>query len=619
MNKLTLSRNWRCLLSALLLAGMCLNILSVNSVQADESTDHSQKDFESFFDAVIQEQMASEHIAGVTTAVVQNGELVFAKGYGYADVDASKPVLADKTLFFIGSDGKLFTWTAVMQLVEQGKLDLHTDINIYLDFEIPASFNKPITLHHLMTHTAGFEDEFNTLFVNGAADLIPLREHLIRYMPVRVYPPGEVMAYSNYGTALAGYIIERVSGQPIESYISEHLLQPLEMTHSFSGNILPPEFEAELSKGYKYQNDKFNASDFEWTSAVPVAPIRTSATDLSRFMLAHLNDGCLDGKCILKAETVKQMHEMQFTHNPQMGGMSYGFLNMHVNGQDILWHLGNSPHFVTLLALIPEENLGVIVSYNTPPADDGRAILFKFMDEFFPVDRKPIDQPPLPGWESRASLFNGQYAPARSNHSTPQVLVRYTTTTPIKISEGHLNFNGWEFYESEPGVFQQINGDRVLTIEEDENGKCWLFVGMLAYFQVPWYETPLFLLIILGSSFFLTFSLLVRRLLRRRQIAAPGAIETGLNIGLGLFNLALFTWLSLNLLQFGSTYIYPEFNVGLIARLYWLSVPWTIFVLVITIRSWLHHSWTVGWRIHYSLLTLSMLIFLWFLFTTILG
>ncbi|MDP2842547.1 MAG: serine hydrolase, partial [Acetobacterium sp.] len=359
-------------------------------------------------------------------------------------------------------------------LVEQGKLDLHTDINTYLDFEIPAPFDKPITLHHLMTHTAGFEDEFNTLFVNEASDLIPLREHLIRYMPVQVYPPGEVMAYSNYGTALAGYIIERVSGLTIESYIEEHLLQPLAMTHSFSGNMLPSEFEADLSKGYKYQNGEFVASDFEWTSAVPVAPIRTSATDLSRFMLAHLNDGGLDGNCILKAETVEQMHEMQFTHHSQMGGMSYGFLNMRANGQDILWHLGNSPHFVTLLALIPEENIGVIVSYNTPPADDGRAILFKFMDEFFPVDRIPIYQPPLPDWESRASLFNGHYAPARSNHSTPQVLVRYTTTTPIKIIEGRLSFNGWEFYEIEPGVFQQINGDRVLTFKEDDNGKRWM-------------------------------------------------------------------------------------------------------------------------------------------------
>jgi CubicO group peptidase (beta-lactamase class C family) len=619
MNKLNLSQNWRCLLSALLLAGLCLNILSVNSALANEPAGRTQQDFETFFDAVLQEQMTSEHIAGVTTAVVQNGELVFAKGYGYADVDASIPVRSDRTLFFIGSDGKLFTWTAVMQLVEQGKLDLHTDINTYLDFEIPASFEKPINLHHLMTHTGGFEDEFNTLFVNEAGDLIPLREHLIRYMPARVYPPGEVMAYSNYGTALAGYIIERVSGQTIEAYLTEHLLQPLDMYHSFAGNALPPELAADLSKGHKYQNGVFTTSDFEWTSAVPVAPIRASATDLSRFMLAHLKDGCLNGNCILRPETVEQMHAMQFTHHPQMGGMAYGFMNMRVNGQKILWHLGNSPRFVTMLALIPEQNLGVIVSYNTPPADEGRAILFRFMDEFFPVERKPINQTPLPDWEARASLFNGNYAPARSNHTTPQVLVRHMTTTPVKIIAGRLIFNGWEFFESEPGVFQQVNGDRVLTFKEDENGKRWLFVGVLAYFQIPWDETPGFLLTIVGGSLLLTFSLLFARLFRRRQTSAPGAIETGLNLGLGLFNLALFAWLSLSLLKFGSTFVYPEFSVELIAKLYWLSVPWTMVVLVITLRAWLRHTWTKGGRIHYSLLTISALMFLWFLSKTILG
>jgi hypothetical protein len=272
-----------------------------------------------------------------------------------------------------------------------------------------------------------------------------------------------------------------------------------------------------------------------------------------------------------------------------------------------------------MLALIPEQNLGVIVSYNTPPADEGRAILFRFMDEFFPVDRAPINQTPLPDWEARASLFNGNYAPARSNHSTHQVLVRYTTTTSVKINAGRLTFNGWEFVESEPGVFQQINGDRVLTFNEDENGKRWLFVGVLAYFQVPWYETPGFLLTILGCSFLLTVSFLIRRILRRRQTASPGAIETGLNLGLGLFNLALFAWLSLLLLKFGNSYIYPELSVSLIAKLYWLSVPWTIVVLAITLYAWLRHAWTKGWLIHYSLLTISALIFLWFLFKNILG
>ena len=151
--------------------------------------------------------MANEHLVSATAAVVQGDALLFAQGYGYADLEAARPVEADRTLFYIGSDGKLFTWTAIMQLVEQGELDLHADVNAYLDFEIPESFAEPITVHHLMTHTAGFEEQLEALFVADETHVLPLREFLVRTMPQRVYPPGTIFAYSNYGTALAGYII----------------------------------------------------------------------------------------------------------------------------------------------------------------------------------------------------------------------------------------------------------------------------------------------------------------------------------------------------------------------------------------------------------------------------
>ena len=345
-----------CILLAL---GICLSGATTAAVHGSTPELQTPEAFAAFFDAALPEQLASEQVAGAMVAVVHKDELVFAKGYGYADVDAGLPVTADRTLFFIGSDGKLFTWTAVMQLVEQGKLDLHTDVNAYLDFAIPAAFDQPITLHHLMTHTAGFEDEFNSLMASQER-LLSLREHLVRYMPARVYPPGAVMAYSNYGTALAGYIVERVAGQPFEVYLTQQLLQPLGMTHSFAGNVPPPALAADLSQGYKVQNGAFGASDFEWTAAVPAAPIRTTATDISRFLLAHLNDGCVEDACILRPETTAAMHAAHFTHHPQMRGMAYGFMQMTVNGQEILWHLGGSAHFVTMLALIPEEELGLL-------------------------------------------------------------------------------------------------------------------------------------------------------------------------------------------------------------------------------------------------------------------
>lgn len=568
--------------------------------------------FAAFFDAALPEQLAAEEIAGAMAAVVHKGELVFAQGYGAADVDAGVPVTADRTLFFVGSVGKLWTWSAVMQLAEQGKLDLHADVNDYLDFAIPAAFGQPITLHHLMTHSAGFEEEFNSLFVAGEDRVLPLRDHLVRHMPARVYAPGAVMAYSNYGTALAGYIVERVAGQPFETYLTEHLLQPLGMTHSFVGNVVPPALAADITQGYQRQNGAFVGADFEYAAAAPTAPLRTTATDISRFLAAHLGKGCVGGACILRPESVADMHATHFTHPLQTDGMAYGFMATTINGQRVLWHLGGSPHFVTMLALVPAQELGVVVAYNTPPADDGRAMLFRLMDEFFPATRTAPPAAPLPGAADRAARFNGAYAPARSNHTTAQKLVRYLETAPIALEAGRLTFNGWRFVETEPGVLQQVDGDRRLTFHEDERGQRWFFVGVLAYFQVPWYAT-IWVVLAGGVGYALVLgSLVVSRALRRQQSTAPSWRVIVLAAGLGLFSLGLFGWLAAALLAYADTLVYPQATVDLIARLCWLAAAWTLAVVGCAVAAWTRRAWNVGWRLHYSLAAGFAVLFLWF-------
>src|SRR5436190_1378916 len=188
-------------------------------------------DVESFLDGIVPLQLKQSDIAGATISVVKDGKLLFAKGYGYADVQKKQPVSAQETLFRPGSISKLFTWTSVMQLFEQGKLDLDRDVNEYLDFRIPEAFGKPITLKNIMTHTPGFEEQIKDLFTNkpGSPNL---GEYLKTHIPGRIYPPGTVPAYSNYATALAGYIVQRVSGRPFEDYVEENIIKPLNMTHS---------------------------------------------------------------------------------------------------------------------------------------------------------------------------------------------------------------------------------------------------------------------------------------------------------------------------------------------------------------------------------------------------
>ena len=222
------------------------------------------QELEAFLDGVFAEQMDVNNIPGATVVVVKDGELFFTKGYGYVDLEERIPVDPNKTIFRLGSVSKLFTWTAVMQLAEQGKLDLNTDINTYLtEFNIPDTYPEPITLVHLMTHTSGFEERITGLTAHGPEDIEPMGEYLATNMPARVRPPGEFSSYSNYGAGLAGYIVEEVSGMPFEEYVQENIYEPLDMQHSTFHQPLPPELAANMALSYSMENGVYRAEEFE--------------------------------------------------------------------------------------------------------------------------------------------------------------------------------------------------------------------------------------------------------------------------------------------------------------------------------------------------------------------
>ena len=218
--------------------------------QASPAPELTKADFETFLDALIPSQLRNRNIAGAVVSVVKDGQVLFQKGYGYADVEEKKPVIPDQTLFRPGSISKLFTATAVMQLVEQGKLDLDRDVNDYLDFPIPKTYPDPVTLRQLLTHTGGFEETLKNLFVAHESDMKPLRTYLVNEMPARIFPPGKIPSYSNYGFTLAGYIVERVSGENFERYIENQILKPLRMNNSTFDQPLPAQLAPQMSKGY---------------------------------------------------------------------------------------------------------------------------------------------------------------------------------------------------------------------------------------------------------------------------------------------------------------------------------------------------------------------------------
>ena len=277
---------------------------------------------------------------------------------------AEKPVLAEETLFRPGSVSKLFTWTAVMQLAEQGRLDLDRDVNGYLDFKIPDAYGQPITLKNLLTHTAGFEEQVKDLFTPGPASP-DLGDYVKTHIPERIFPPGTTPAYSNYGTALAGYVIERVSGRPFNQYIEENIFRPLGMTRSTFAQPLPPPLAPLMSNGYQLASDE--PHPFETVGAFPAGSLSSTATDMARFIAAHLQGGQLNDARILRPETVSLMHSRLFALDPAANAMAYGFYEESRNGHRIIGHAGDTLYFHSDLHLIPDAGVGLL-RFVKPPA-----------------------------------------------------------------------------------------------------------------------------------------------------------------------------------------------------------------------------------------------------------
>jgi CubicO group peptidase (beta-lactamase class C family) len=427
-----------------------------------------------FFDGMIPAELERADIAGATVAVVKDGALLFAKGYGYADAETGKPVVAEATLFRPGSVSKLFVWTAVMQLAEEGRLDLDTDVNTYLDFRIPATFPQPITLRHIMTHTPGFEEFIQDLFIDDASKLRPLGEYLSSHLPRRIFPPGTVPAYSNYATALAGYIVERISGRGFHDYMEARIFTPLGMTRTTFRQPLPAGWDASMSSGYTLASE--GRKPFEVVGAFPAGSVSTTASDMARFMLAHLGEGAVGDARILKPETVREMHRRQFGIAPDMNGMALGFYEESRNGRRIIGHGGDTQAFHSDLHLMLDAGIGFFISFNSGGRFDvlPRATIWrKFLDRYFPDPGSATKNVP----NQSSSEVSGYYMVSRRADSTllrALGLLNQVHVTPTEdggIQADVLNGpNGkpMTFREVAPMVYESPSRDRLQFVRNAE-------------------------------------------------------------------------------------------------------------------------------------------------------
>jgi CubicO group peptidase (beta-lactamase class C family) len=600
----------------------------------------SREELESFVDGFVSAEQEAFDVAGFTVAVVKDGQLFFAKGYGWADVERRIPVDAEQTLFRPGSVSKLFTWTAVMQLVEQGKLDLDTDVNTYLtQFKIPGTFPAPITLRNALTHTVGLEDGgIGYLMTRSAQQIVPLATSLAAHVPARVRPVGTSTeglssSYSNWATSLAGLIVANVSGTSFEDYVEANILRPLGMDSSTFKEPLPEALEKRMSVGYTFEAGAFKPHGYEYIANFgPAGSLAATATDMARFMIAHLQQGALGDARILKPETARAMHERVYSPHPAVGGSGLGFYETYANGRRLIGHGGDTNYFHSELGLLEQEGVGFFASVNSggKAALVPRHFLRAFMDHYFPA-RLPELKPPA-DFASRAGKYAGRYRALRHSYTRfEKVFALAGGTAVAPTADNKLVIPGLlgdvaQYVEVAPAVFRELSGDKTIAFIE-KDGQVVGMVGQLAFipfYKLRWYEGSPFHFTLLGFSL-LFFLIAVVSALRhwKSDTAGPSAARWARrNLGLlGALNLMFVVALvaifaaGLNELVFSlPKSLYAVLTLPLV------GLVLTLLAVVLAVKVWREKYWTRGSRLLHLAGVLSAVAFVWFLnFWNLLG
>ncbi|KAA9376391.1 serine hydrolase [Microbispora cellulosiformans] len=603
----------RSMLAAVCAALMLLVPPCVTSPAAAATDIPDERALADFFDAAMADGLAANHVPGAVVSVVGGGKTLFSKGYGLADVENRRPFDPDASLVRIASITKLFTWTAVMQQVQQGRLDLKADVNRYLTaFRIPATYPRPITLQDLMDHTAGFEDRTIGVGSRSKDDVPPLADYLAENMPARVRPPGEVSAYSNYGAALAGHIVSRVSGQPYDEYVRDHILGPLAMRHSTAAEPVPAPLAADLARSYDYEGGAYRRKPFVFDNLAPDGSISATANDMAHFMIAHLRDGRFGDQRILDEPTARQMHRRTFAADPRIDGYAHGFKEQTLNGHRVIMHDGGWEGFQSGLLLVPDAGLGLFVSTNSlGGADALTTIIPAFFDRFLPGKRA------VPDGGASVMPVEGFYKLTRSAESSIEKVVALTSSTRLRVEGGKLAFRGSTWSPLGPGLYQQDGGTQRLALVTGGSGAAYVATDGPAYQRVPWWDTPpvnvvivlLFAVTALTAVLGLPVAAVVGRARKRPvpRVWRAARVLTGLAAAAGLVFVVLFA-----LVLTGDTsilYGVPA-DVQALLVLPLLVLALTVAAIVTTVRAWRRAG--VLARGHQVVMLAGLLALLWF-------
>jgi CubicO group peptidase (beta-lactamase class C family) len=598
----------------------------------------TRADAEAWLEGFLPYALAQGDIAGAAVVIVKDGEVLTARGYGYADREAGIRVDPARTLFRTGSVGKLFTWTAVLQLVEAGRLDLDRDVNDYLDFRIPPRAGQPVTMRNLMTHTPGFEEAIKRLVTDRPERLASPEEYLKAWVPGRIYPPGTVPAYSNYGVTLAGYLVERASGEAYDDYVERHVFAPLGMTSSTTRQVLPEDFRSRTSRGYLQGSGP--AYPFELFGVSPAGGATTTVTDMAKFMVAWLQEGELAGERILAAGTARRALATRLPIVPPLNSMLLGFFEQGYGGRRIVGHGGDSQYFHSSLNLYPDEGVGVYLVMNSTGRNGAAgtvraSFMSEFADRYFP-ERAVEGEVPAESAAEHVRLMAGTYMSSRGQtsnfFSAPGFLSQLKVTADADgglFVPALLDVNGepMKWREVAPFVWQQAGGKERLAARVEDGHVALFSVDSVSPFlvmlPVPWWKSSAIFMPLLAIAIAVLFAAFAAwpaaALLRRHyrlwpaHAGAPGRVWRISRIAAAGVLAALAAWIAVFAQLNGNIFAFsPAFDTWFVA----LKLATAIFCVGGTAtalwnawRGWSSRKWPA--RIGSALVVLAFATLLW--------
>ncbi|MBU3176851.1 serine hydrolase [Clostridium estertheticum] len=597
---------------------------------------NNSKDIQKFSDDFFEKNMNKYSVPGVAISVVKDGKEVFKRGYGYSNIEGKVSVNPDKTVFPAASISKLFTATAIMQLYEDGKLDLNKNIDNFINpYKIINNYKEPVTCSNLLTHSSGV-DEASEL--NGSTRdkrLIKSQEYYMdTHIPKVVREPNTVSRYCNEGYNLLGYIVEKVSGITYEEYVKKNILETLKMDSSLTRLK-----NSNTAKGYEFIKGTYNEIPLAYQYTSGSSGMNVTVKDMENFMIAHLNNGQFKENRILKEETSIKMKGKQFSNSDFLPGMGYGFIKNNRNGQEIIKHEGALPGYTSTLFLIPKEKFGIYVATNSL-----NPLPFNFEEEFlnyfYPTTNNTFNKIKRNKTKD-FSKYEGIYRnyDGISKGNIMKIGFLFDPSMDMRITDnkdGTLTLKEYTLakeeitttiIEKEDGVFARKDGRGDFAFKINENGKVtYAFNDVshnsferISFFQTRAFNITIFIIamVIFIINIIGTIALFIKRKFKQtgrkscRSIKLTRAVNliiAVLNIG-GMVGATIIAMVMIGINDFKFAYLLYIFLGTLIA-----STVLSICGLIILIYTWVKKVGGKSEKRYFTFLTIVNFIFIWFIY-----